>query len=235
MNGLKTGWRWGAVLAALLILAPVAQGEDGLSKANRLLFQTDHLKDLEGSPTLVYRLKRAGTEGEPFTDRIQVHLKRNSDGKTFKADISYLTGKRERHVPSVPKASGNPILKVFLQREVLEIQDETGGNWRYFQKAFKKALSNEARVETVTFDYRGQTVEGKRVHVVPYREDAYSDRMGEYSAAEYDLVLSEAVPGGVYRLVARVPARPGVDASDPDNTLFTETLTLEEVRMDGKG
>ncbi len=232
MNALNRRSRWTAALFGLALLVPAAQAGEELSEANRLLFDNEHLDNLEGSPTLVYELEREGSRGEPFTDRIKIHLSRNADGETFKAEVDYLTGKRQRHFPGVAEAEGNPVLKAFLQREVVTMEDETGGNWRYFQKAIKRALANDAQVEDMTFRYDGQSVTGKRIHIVPYREGEKSDRMGEFAAAEYDLVLSEAVPGELYRMQARVPAAPG--AGEDTEPLMSETVTLKEVKADGK-
>lgn len=232
MNALNRRSRWTAALFGLALLVPAAESEDQYSEANRLLFDRDHLSNVEGSPTLIYELERGGAEGEAFTDRIKVHLTRNADGETFKAEVDYLTGKRQRYFPGVAEAEGNPVLKAFLQREVVTMEDETGGNWRYFQKAIKRALANDAQVEDVTFRYEGRSVEGKRVHLVPYREGKHSARLGEFSGAEYDLVLSEAVPGELYRMEARVPAAPG--ASEDTEPLMIETLTLKEVKVDGQ-
>ncbi len=238
MSGTISGWRWAAslpgLLAGLLLLVPLVSSGNELSQANRLLFEGDHLRNLGGAATLLYELKSSKAEGKSFTDRIEVHFKANPQGDTYKANISYLTGDRRRCIPSVPKATGNPILKVFLQRQVLQMQEVTGGNWRYFQKSIKQALAQRAQVEAVTFPYRGKRVKGTRVHIAPYRNDKYSARMGKYAAAEYDLLLSEAVPGRFYRMEAKIPS-PSKSRQDKEAPLLAETLTFKKAVQTKRG
>lgn len=196
-----------------------------LSEANVLLFDTPHLRGMEQSATLHYRLESSRPEeGEAFTGEIVLHVRPNPGESSWHVDFDYLSGQRERPVPPVSSATGNPVIKVFLQREVVAMEKRTGGNWRYFQKAIKTALQDDANVESTRFEYRGQSVEGRRIRIDPYREDPRRGQMGAYARMRYAVVLSDAIPGRIYELTATAAADDGT--GEP---AFAERLRLVRV------
>lgn len=208
-------------MAAALLLGGIAAAAGPLSRANGLLFASSHFDTLQGPAVLRYTLVRTGDQ--PFSDSVSIDVSAAQEDGSRRVEFQYLSGERERYVPPVPKASGNPVIKVFLQRQVLELERRTGGDWRYHQKAIKRAFAHAATVEDVRFDYRGESVSGTRIEVIPYRNDAYRDRFGEYAATRYVFLLSESVPGEVYRMQASVPDTAGGE------TPASETLTLTGV------
>ncbi len=215
---------------AVILCVPPAAADDGadLSEANALLFESSHLRGLEAPAQLRYRLESSGSEQEEaFTDEVVLHVRPNPDAPNWHVEFDYLAGERERPVPPVSSATGNPVIKVFLQREVVEMERRTGGNWRYFQKAIKRALQDAANVERTRFDYRGQSVEGRRIRIAPYRDDPRRGQMGVYAQMRYVVVLSDAVPGRVYELTARVQSGDG--SGEP---AFAETLRLVQVERE---
>lgn len=221
---------WLVVAADGLVSGGVPRAADGsgVSEANGLLFQTRHLEGLESPVTLHYRLEAAGGDNrEGFTDDISVTIRPSADSPDWHAEFDYLSGERKRHVPSVSGATGNPIIKIFLQREVIEMEQLTGGDWRYFQKAIKASLEESATVSQVRFPYDGQEVDGVRVEVVPYRDDPRRERIGAYAGMRYAVVLSDDVPGQVYELEATT-ATGNKSESEP---VFAETVTLRRAEV----
>jgi hypothetical protein len=216
------------VVFATAMFASAASAADNdvqLSEANVLLFDTPHLRGMEQSATLHYRLESSGPEdGEAFTGEVVLHVSPNPGEPSWRVDFDYLPGQRERPVPPVSSATGNPVIKVFLQREVVEMEKRTGGNWRYFQKAIKTALQGDANVESTRLEYRGQSVEGQRIRIDPYREDPRRGRMGAYARMRYAVVLSDAVPGRIYELTATAASEDGT--GEP---VFAERLRLVRV------
>ena len=77
-------------------------------------------------------------------DDIVVRLTGTTADSARNAEVSYFTGPRERYVPPFNGVRGNPILSVFLQRDVNEMARQTGGPVRHFQKQIKLALENKA-------------------------------------------------------------------------------------------
>ncbi len=104
------------------------------------------------------------------------------------------------------------------------MEQRTGGSWRYFQKRMKIALADAAAVEPVTLSVAGHRVEGTRVRITPFVGGRYRKRFANLADKYYVFTLSEAVPGGIYRLRSVVPAD---DPSGPPR--IEEVLTFEEL------
>jgi len=201
---------------------------DSLSQANRLLFRTPHLKGAPSPSTFTYRFSKSGSMGNHFKDVVRLRIRDDAKGQGKHVDIQLFTGDRKRPFPSTDQATGNPILKVFLQRDVLEMQDQTGGNWRHFQKYIKLALANSAQVDRTRFRYHGKQVDGWRIRIRPYENDPYRDRYAKFSDKQYVFLMSSKVPGQLYELRAQVP---GPDGKKKPRLL--ETLRLENIKGSG--
>jgi len=57
------------------------------------------------------------------------------------------------------------------------------------------------------------------VHVAPFLNDPYRARFEREALTEYTVVLAEAVPGGIVRMSALVPAGAASDAAKSERTL----------------
>ena len=188
--------------ALALAVGPAAADDDDLSEANRLLFMTPHLAGLPGPGVLHYRLEGSGEDGEPLADTIDLRVSSSAVADGWRVEVEYLSGPRRRYVPPVENARGNPLIKVFLQRQVVRLGEATGGHWRYFQKAVKTALAESARVETVRLEHGGDEVAATVITVAPYRDMEQSGRLAAYRSLRYRFVLSEEIPGQVLSLEA---------------------------------
>ncbi|MHB0777149.1 hypothetical protein [Halomonas sp. WWR20] len=213
----------------LTTLALLAQGvmaaeepeADGFSQANQLLFLNDHLSATDYPARYHYHFSRSGTPND-FEDEIVMEA-RNGDGQAKQVHLQYFSGERQQHVPDIDNARGNPIIMMFLQRDVAEMSELTGGNWRYFQRQIKLALENSANVEAVTLDYNGNQVTGQRITLQPFAEEReHRGQLASYLDKTYRFTLSDEVPGSVYEMQASVPAH-------ADEQPVVEALRLDSV------
>ena len=212
--------------------AALAQAAHGpMSEANRVLFVSDQLANIHRPGILYYRLDSAGTKEQSFTDRVKLIVRSVAPDGTKNIEFDFLSGERHRFVPQITQATGNPILTVFLQRDVVDMQRHTGGSWRYFQRAIKFAFADSAVVKPVKFEFNHKQVAGTEVLIIPYHGDQHIKEMGDYANKRYRFVLSDAVPGGVYRIETVVPT-----AKDGP-PLRAETLTFDhaEALANGNG
>lgn len=218
-------------LGALLAIAPLsglvqAAPQPAFSKANTLLFLTDHLDNVPTKATLHYAFEKRGSLEEPYSDTIDMMLSPQAgDGK--RVEFNYFTGVRNQYMPPIDHAQGNPIISVFLQYEVNQMEQRTGGSWRYFQKVIKFALQDQAKVKPVRFNFGGQRVDGTKIKIAPYREDPHRAQIEPYVDKYYVFTLSDSVPGTVYQLRSVVPVEADPSASDNGSkVLLEEVLTL---------
>lgn len=195
----------GAFLA-LGLATPGSGAQDSLSEAETLLFQTDHLKNVPASATLVYAFRKTGSAETGFDDTVEIRIRVGGGAK--RVSVVFLTGERKIAFPEVAHAEGNPVLLYFLEREIREMERLTGGKPGYFRKAIRMALARSARVTKTELSFGGRGLAASEVTAIPYAEDPLKDRIGKYAAKTYVFLLSADVPGGVYsvRSVAPPPA-----------------------------
>lgn len=210
----RRGFGAGSVFTALLLVLAPAIGftqtgeEDEFSKANKLLFLSDHLEGIEQPSVLHYAFEKRGSLEESFEDTIDMRVIPDDQGKRS-VKIDYFTGVRNVYMPPLSDVEGNPVISVFLQRDVSDMQGRTGGSARYFQNAIKVALEDAAEVKPVKLKYQGHVTEGRRITVTPYLEDPHREEMGQHAGKHYVFTLSDAVPGEVYELRTLVPGKSG--------------------------
>jgi len=195
--------------------------EEPISEANTVLFMSDHLADVRQPMVLRYDFRKSGTLEEGFVDTVDVNVgaPKANGGKDVR--LRYFTGERARQFPPVQDAKGNPVLLLFLQRDVGEMQRLTEGNWRYFQRVIKLALANAAQVKPVEFEFRGQPVQGTEIRITPYLNDAHAE-LNRFNAKYYVFTLSEAIPGHIYQLRAVIPDK----AAGGKSVLMEESITF---------
>jgi hypothetical protein len=191
---------WRARLgAAFLVLLPAGSAwAEPVSPAEVLLFETDHLARMTAPATLVYEFRKLSNVEPAFTDSVQLDVSR-SKGQ-FRAVLHFLSGERKRDLPMVDDVHGNPVLLGFLERDIAEMKRLTGGSAMYFRKRIRMALANGAQVTPQRITYQGKAIQGQAVRIQPYVDDPLHARFENYVRKTYTFVISDAIPGGVYRV-----------------------------------
>lgn len=197
--------------------APPASGPSGEpSEAERLVFTHDHFASSRGPRTLRYGYVEEA-EGKPrVTDRAVLTLRTGAAGGCCDVHGDYLSGAMAVNLPDVPQARGNPVLLYFLEGEVRRLQRTTSGQAAHFRRRIRQSLADTAKVSDTTIRWGAQSVPARMVRVAPFVDDPFRGRFEDQAATEYEFLLSDAVPGGVYQLRATVPGK------------ASRTLTLDE-------
>ncbi|ROO26748.1 hypothetical protein [Salinisphaera orenii] len=195
-----------AVLAAGAPLAAADTNKDEFSKANQLLFMTDHFVGLQTPARLEYTFERTGSPENDFTDEVELKVAEGDEhGK--KVETSFLTGDRHRYTPNVDAATGNPVIMMFLQNDVSSIAERSGGSWRYLQRRVKTALENSAQVTEEQAEYDGQKIAVERIRLKPFAgEEEHRGQLDDQVQKLYVFTLSDAVPGGVLEMRSEMPS-----------------------------
>jgi hypothetical protein len=212
-------------LAQSAVAPPTAASEadrQDYSAAERLLLMSDQLHTLKPPTTLSYGFKKAGSLEEGFDDKVELHLKRQPDGRCCIASGDFLTGARRMPLPDIEQAQGNPVILYFLERDIREMQRLTKGNANYFRKRIRMALYASASIQDASFTWRGKPVAGKTVTIRPYLDDPNHARFENFVRKQYVFSLSDAVPGGV------VAIRTQAAAAEGSATLIDEQLLLAQ-------
>jgi hypothetical protein len=209
----------GCVLAILAALSTGSAAAQPVSPAEVLLFETDHLARMKAPATLVYEFRKLSNVEPAFTDSVKLDVS-SSKGQVHAA-LHFLSGARQRELPEVDDAHGNPVLLGFLEHDIAEMKRLTGGSVTYFRKRIRLALATSAQVTPQRITYQGKTVEGKAVRIQPYLDDPLRARFEIYTGKTYTFVFSDAVPGGVYQV--RTSLANAGDGRTPPGTVVART------------
>jgi hypothetical protein len=213
-----------AALLCTAMLGGVLHAQE-ISPAEKLLFQTDHLRNVAGAKALRYGYVHKEAAGSGFDDQVSVEVGgKGSDGSAA-VSTHFLTGERQVTLPPVSNAQGNPALLGFLERDINEMKRLTGGSTNYFRKRIRLALAEAAKVDTVSVPYGGRQVEARQIAIQPYLNDPMQEKMQKYVAKRYVFILSDQIPGSVYQARSTVP---GDQQGDSKNraALIEETMTV---------
>ena len=202
-----------------------ARGQDSISEAESLLFQTDHLKNVAPPATLSYAFSKSGSAETGFDDTVELRV-RVRDGAKH-ASVAFLSAERKTACQEVTRAEGNPVLLCFLERDIREMERLTGGKSGYFRRAIRLALARSAKVARTRISFGGRELAAREITVTPYADDPLKDRIGKYASKTYVFTLSAAVPGSVYSVRAFVPL-PADAANDPP-PLIEERLSFTRI------
>ena len=200
------------------------------TEAENLLWLHDHLHNINHPMRLYYAFDRTGSYEEGFSDSVYLDiLKINKDG-TKDASLDFFSGARRQSVSpeNVTNISGNPVMGVYLQGDVYEMNRLTEGHWRYFQKRIKIALRETAKVDKVDFDFDGKHCKGEKIVFTPYLNDPHKADFEKFTGKRYEFILSDDVPGSLYQIHTVIPDESDKDGKKPP--LIEETLTLKEAK-----
>ena len=215
-----------------------AQGGDSgqrthkFSEAEQRLWSEDQLASISRPTDFIYSFEKSGALEVGFRDEVRFSVERVNEDGTKVVTLAFFTGERNHPVPSLEKATSNPVLTVYLQGDVYEMNRRTDPQgaarerWRYFQRRIKLALSESATVREVTFQFDGRNWNGYEVYFEPYKNDPKRNLFDQLSRKSYTVVVSQDLPGYLYKIETYVPA-----ASGSTQPLLKERLQLSKIEI----
>ncbi|MDH3638098.1 MAG: hypothetical protein OES09_06485 [Gammaproteobacteria bacterium] len=196
-------------LSLTCLVSAYAQAKEEFSRANQILFDTDHLESISEPTTLHYSFKKTAADGSGFNDTIDVRITRVKEDGSKDVRLEYFTGDRRRYAPEVPSALGNPVVVLYLQHDVNEMNRLTSGSWRHFQRRIKLALEGTDDVSPVRLNFQGREIGGREVRIEPYRDDPQNSQYTGYAQKYYVFTLAPEVPGYIFEIKSVVPGQSG--------------------------
>lgn len=189
-----------------------------IAPAERLLFMSTHLKGVQPQTELDYAVDRSGPPAkEKDTVKVLVLSADNANGDALVSDHG---GKVEVPGEGLPC---NPVILYFLEHDIAEMEQLTGGQRRYFQRRVRLALAASPAITPVIRDAQGKKVTAKQIVIQPYLDDPNSARFSQYIGKRYTFVMSEAVPGQVLLIRTEVPGA----NNDFAHPVQSETLSYQ--------
>ncbi len=206
-----------------------APAQETMSEAEKVLWLTDQLHMVKEPVGLTYRFEKSGTFEEGFNDVIDLDIFAVKPDGMKSARVNFFTGERHNFVPDNESTNVNPVLGLYLQGDVYEMERLTEGHWRYFHRRIKFAFAEGAQIENVEVEFNGRKASARRVHIRPYAKDPRRDEMKAFADKEYWITVSDEIPGYLYEVYTRVPGTP-VEGQPAPAPLLEERLRLVETR-----
>jgi hypothetical protein len=226
--------------ALLLGLAGAAAAEDqpqALSPAQVALFESDHLKGITKPARLDYAFEHHGGSGD-FADKVSETIREVHEDGGKDVAVEFLSGERQMTFPQVNGFHGNPVLMYFLEHDVIEMRQATGGAATYFRNRIRRAFLDGADVHPTEVTVDGKKRSGTEIVITPFRNDAQIGRFPGVAEKSYRFVLCDAVPGTIYQISTSVP-KPGASTDGaapaaPASGAFEESMTYSGARDETK-
>lgn len=192
------------VYGLLLVNTPLFAA-DGYSEVNNALFDSPHMQSIKVPGSLNYQYKKTAINEQTKEDTITVNITNISDaGRTDQA-YDFFTGENKRPYQDRKKLSGNSIFMLFLEWDVHELERQTGGSWRHFQRRIRWAMAAGAAKKDVLIAYQGKELKATQYIIQPYANDEKSARYGEHANKYYTFTLSAGIPGTIYEVRSIIP------------------------------
>jgi len=197
------------------------------SSAERMLWLDDHLQNVNKPARLYYEFVREGSAEEGFTDAVYLDISKINEDGSKDTILEFFTADRQQAASSdnLNNIRGNPVIGVYMQGDVVEMNRLTEGSWRYFQRRIKLAISDNAEIEAVSFNFDGKTIAGEKITITPYVKDPRRNQFADLADKRYEFIFSNQIPGSLYQIQTVVPDKSGSDKGP----LIKETLTLQNV------
>ncbi|MEK0083089.1 hypothetical protein [Benzoatithermus flavus] len=213
-----------AAAAALVLLlasaAPLAAAE---TVAHRV-FEAGLLADVAKPTVLRYRFELQGKAIDPpYRSHVDMDVREVGTDGEKKVFFDMFEGANRRQFGPMAAREQNPLVIVFLQRDVNQMGNLTGGSAFYFQQQIRKAFNDPAEVEAVEVSVDDRKLPATRLVIRPFRNDPQIERFPRFKDKAYEFVVAEGVPGGLYRIASRTP-----DPGD-GHLILEESMTFEEV------
>jgi hypothetical protein len=225
--------------AIALLLAGTAPGvsaatDDTAPSAQSLLFDAEYLVPLGAPSRLLYGYSSKTADpalfGQDFDDEVTLRLTATAEGGGQKdVLVDMFTGERQRVLGPLTRVGGNPIIMMFLERDVSQMNLHIGGAAVYFRNVIRMAFRDKARLEPASFTWDGRAVTGTKITIQPFLADPNGQRMQLFRTKTYAFIVSDAVPGGIYQMHSTMADERADAAAAPAIDI---TLTLKGIAYD---
>ena len=138
--------------------------------------------------------------------------------------IDMFEGADRRQFGPIAAQDQNPLVLVFLQRDVTQMANLTGGAAGYFRQQVRRGFSDPAVSEPFEVTLGDRKLAGTRLVMTPFANDPNIDRFPQFKGKSYEFIVADGVPGGIYRLGSLVPG------PADGQVILQETVTFEGLK-----
>ena len=199
-----------SALAVLLASACAAGPAFAADTVADRVFGASLLSPVTRPVVIEYRYELKGqTIEQPVSSRVEMAVREVSPEGDKKIWFDMFEGASRRQFGPTAAREMNPLVLVFLQRDVTGMGNLTGGASGYFQQQIRKGFGEPAEVTPLEVDVDGRRVQATRIVMRPFRGDASIERFPKFRDKAYEFVVAAEVPGGLYRIASVTPDAAG--------------------------
>ncbi len=206
----------GILITACIRIQPITtlQAAGGLETPQILLFDRPYLRQLKVPSALNYSYRHATSEakqfGPPFTDTIAVNVNEPTNPENANSvSMRIFSGERQRDLGPNVDMKGNPIIMIFLERDLWEMKRRIGGVPIFYRNKLRQALRDKAVVKKTEITFEGKPVPAHTVTIMPFAQETQNVRMKKFLKKTYEFTVADAVPGGFVSVRSVVPGGDG--------------------------
>ena len=192
------------VYLLMLFTSPPLMAENGFSDINNDLFDKPHMKNIKKAGRLNYLFtSNHGSTSIKDTARIDITNIRDD----FRTDQKYFFFTKKNNKPFSDRTNmlGNGIFMLFLEWDIHDLERNTEGSWRHFQRRIRWAMAENPKKTEIEIDYQGKKIKGFQYTIQPYVNDKKSTRYGDYANRYYIFKFSDEIPGTIYQIRTITP------------------------------
>ena len=211
----KDRWAWPGLLAAmvavmLVVLANASVAGDEKTPQS-LLFDAPYLTQLKVPSSLNYSYRHETTAdkdfGKSFEDTVAVNVGKNDKpGGLNSVMLRMFSGKRQRDLGPHTDITGNPVIMMFLERDLWEMKRRVGGQPVYYRNLIRRALRAEADIKEDVGVFNGEDLKVHTITIRPFAGETKNARLNGMLNKIYEFTVAETVPGGILKIRSVVPA-----------------------------
>jgi len=206
------------LLTIFVLSAGQARAFEKLSEAQSWIYDRSHLANTSQDQVLSYVYAAIDDASAIVSDEASLSITGTHEDGRRDVEIDFLSDERHIALPAFPGYRGNPVIIAMLEHIAQSISSQTGGGALYFRNRIRDALASE-NVELVkqTISYNDSELDATRLTFSPFTSDQYLGGNELMRQTQFNIDLSDDVPGGVFRIQA---------ASSHDDQRFERTLSL---------
>lgn len=194
------------VIAATFAMAAAAAAAAQSPSATELIFDRAHLSNTKAGDEMLYNFERKVSDeklaGAGFKDEIKLKIDEvDKEGKK-NVGLKIFTGERGREEQKVTELTINPVFVVGMQQAIASFRLLAGGDLSYLKHRFGVNVRDKSKIEPVKLDYKGQTVDGFKIEVLPFEADPNVGKMKGYDVSQFTFIVSGAVPGEIAEMIS---------------------------------
>jgi hypothetical protein len=181
--------------------------------------------------TFHYRYEMSGTlMGKPYTSRVLMEVRKVGPDGEKEVHFDMFDGPNHRDFGPMAAREQNPLVLIFLQRDVVQMGNLTGGSPEYFRHRIRDAFNAPADVSPMTIELDGKAQPATRVLIHPFRRDPHIQTFPQFEEKAYEFIVAQGVPGGLWRIATLTPGKD--PAAGP---AFEESMTFVDTQPPGRG